>query len=248
MQRRSIFIGWDPREADAFAVARESMRRNMTIPIPIYGLLLDDLKARGLYTRPMEMRPSAADKPVMWDVVSDAPMATQHACARFLIRELAREGWALFVDGDILVRGNICRLFDQLDDSKALYCVQHRHEPDASVKMDGQMQTRYARKNWSSVMAINCDHVANRALTLDVINNTPGRDLHRFFWLADCDIGELGPEWNFLVGHTQANVDPQIVHFTDGTPSMAGYENQAFATEWRTALNGWARGTMGFGW
>src|SRR3954462_845347 len=96
---RSIYIGWDPREADAFAVARDSMRRHMTLPIPVRGLVLDDLKAQGLYTRPMEYRPSAADKPVMWDVVSDAPMATQHACARFLVPYLAKSGWALFVDG-----------------------------------------------------------------------------------------------------------------------------------------------------
>jgi hypothetical protein len=75
--------------------------------------------------------------------------------------------------------------------------------------MDGQAQTRYARKNWSSFVIFNCDHVANKALTLDVVNNAPGRDLHRFFWLADCDIGELSPEWNYLVGHTQAPVDPQ---------------------------------------
>jgi hypothetical protein len=27
--------------------------------------------------------------------------------------------------------------------------------------MDGQAQTRYARKNWSSVMVFNCDHPAN---------------------------------------------------------------------------------------
>jgi hypothetical protein len=206
---------------------------------PVYGLVLDHLKARGLYTRPMEMRPSAADKPVMWDVVSDAPMATQHACARFLVRHLAKSGWALFVDGDILVRGNLPAVRSARP-SKAVYCVQHRHEPEPGVKMDGQMQTRYARKNWSSVMAFNCDHVANRALTLAVINNTPGRDLHRFFWLADCDIGELGPEWNYLVGHTKANVDPQIVHMTDGTPSMPGYENCEFADEWRAELNRWA--------
>lgn len=245
--KRTVYIGWDPREADAFAVARESMRRHMTLPIPVYGLVLDDLKATGMYARPIEMRPSAADKPVMWDVVSNAPMSTQHACARFLVRHLAGSGWVLFVDGDILVRGNICRLFDQLDDSKALYCVQHRHEPEPGTKMDGQVQTRYARKNWSSVMAINCDHVANRALTMAVINNTPGRDLHRFFWLADCDIGELGPEWNYLVGHTQGVCDPQIVHFTDGTPAMPGYEACEYAREWRAVLNGWASGAMGFG-
>jgi hypothetical protein len=32
-------------------------------------------------------------------------------------------------------------------------------------------------------MVFNCDHPANRALTLDLINTVPGRDLHRFCWL-----------------------------------------------------------------
>ena len=69
----------------------------------------------GLYTRPIEYRPSAADKPVMWDVVSDAPQSTEHANARFFVPMLAKEGWALFVDGDVMFRGNVCRLFEQLD-------------------------------------------------------------------------------------------------------------------------------------
>src|SRR3954468_2920956 len=127
MLNASVWIGWDPREAAAFAVARDTCRKYANIPIPIYGLLLEDLQRLGLYTRPIEYRPSAADKPIMWDVVSDAPMSTQHACARFWVPMLAKTGWALFVDGDVMFRGNVARLFEQLDRSKAVYCVQHKH-------------------------------------------------------------------------------------------------------------------------
>ncbi len=179
--------------------------------MPIRGVVLDDLIKAGLYRRPIEYRASAADKPIMWDVVSDAPMSTQHANARFLVPHLAGSGWALFMDGDMLVRGNLSRVFEDLDYTKAVYCVQHRHEPESGIKMDGQAQTKYARKNWSSFIIFNCDHVANKALTLDVVNNTPGRDLHRLFWLADCDIGELSPKWNWLVGHTFAPVRARAV-------------------------------------
>jgi hypothetical protein len=237
---QSIWIGWDPREAAAFAVARTSCRRHLTRPIPVFGLVLDELKTRGLYRRPIEYRASAADRPIMWDTISDAPMSTQHANARFLVPHLAGSGWALFMDGDMLVRGNLARVFESLDPAKAVYCVQHRHEPEPGTKMDGQAQTRYARKNWSSFVIFNCDHVANRALTLDVVNNTPGRDLHRFFWLADCDIGELDQSYNFLVGHTDPSIDPHVVHFTDGVPDMLGYENVPYADEWRAELNRWA--------
>lgn len=236
----SIWIGFDPREAAAFAVARYSIRRHLTQLIPIHGLVLSDLMAKGLYTRPIEYRRSAADKPVMWDVISDAPMSTQHANARFLTPHLAKTGWALFMDGDMLVRGNLARVFEGLDDSKAVYCVQHQHAPNESVKMDGQEQTSYARKNWSSFVLFNCGHSSNSALTPDLVNSLPGRDLHRFSWLSDDEIGALDPKWNFLVGYSDLGVEPVVVHHTSGTPDMAGYEHTAYADEWRAELARWA--------
>jgi lipopolysaccharide biosynthesis glycosyltransferase len=239
--RHSVWIGFDPREVDAYAVARSSARRHMTMPLQMRGVVLSKLQRSGLYTRPLEMRARcAADRPVMWDVISDAPMSTQHACARFLVPHLAETGWALFMDGDVLVRSNLCRLFEKLDRTKAVYCVKHRFNPPAGVKMDGQQQTRYARKNWSSVVVFNCDHEINRRLTLELVNGVPGRDLHAFCWLDDDLIGELSPEWNFLVGHSDISIAPKIVHFTDGTPAMPGYENVPYADEWRAQLEHWA--------
>lgn len=236
----TIWIGFDPREADAFAVARESCRRNCNTPIPIYGLVLGDLIKKGWYRRPIEWRPSAADRPVMWDTISDAPQSTEHANARFLVPFLARTGWALFCDGDMLFRGDVAKLFEELSPNYAAYCVKHRHEPPPGVKMDGQMQTRYARKNWSSFLIFNCDHKSNKRLTLDMVNELPGRDLHRLCWLEDEEIGELSPEWNFLVGHSDPAIEPKVVHFTDGIPSMTGYEDVPYAEEWRGWLKRWA--------
>jgi hypothetical protein len=248
---RSIFIGFDPREGSAFGVARDSILRHLTQPIPIFGLVLADLQAAGLYRRPMELRSSAADRPVMWDVISDAPQSTEHANARFLVPHLVqsiskwpRKGWALFQDGDMLARGNYVRLFESLDPKFAVYCVQHQFEPNGAVKMDGQVQTQYARKNWTSFIVFNCDHPANKALTVDMVNTLPGRDLHRLCWLDDKDIGELGPEWNWLVGHSDPAIDPKVVHFTSGVPDMLGYEDCAYADEWRAARAAWARGAL----
>ncbi len=238
MDRLSIYIGWDPREVTAFAIARSSARRRLTQPIPIAGVVLEDLKQRGIYKRPMELR-SGFDRPVMWDVISDAPQSTEHANSRFFVPQLAVTGWALFMDGDMLVRCNLARLFRELDPSKAVYCVKHRFDPPAGLKMDGQIQTRYSRKNWSSFMVFNCDHPSNAKLT-SLDNTVPGRDLHRFCWLEDDEIGELSPEWNFLVGHTDTTVDPKVVHFTEGCPDMPGYENVPFAAEWRAELLHWA--------
>lgn len=246
--KESIYIGWDPREAAAFAVARESCKRHLTRQIPIHGLLLEDLQRQGLYTRPIEYRPSAADRPIMWDVVSDAPMSTQHANARFFVPMLAKTGWALFVDGDVMFRGNVCRLFEQLDSSKAVYCVWHDHKPAAAVKMDNQVQTVYGRKNWSSVLAFQISHPSNRPLLdLKFLNETPGRDLHRFCWLQDDEIGELPSAWNYLVGHSDPDVSATIAHFTSGTCDMVGYENQKYCDEWRVCRDDWARGALSFG-
>lgn len=246
----SIWVGFDKREGTAFGVARDTIKRKLTQQIPVYGLLLEDLKRRGLYTRPTEYRPSALDKPVMWDVISDAPMSTEHANARFLVPHLANlvfngeADWAVFLDGDTMALGNLARLFKLLDASKAVYCVHHNHQPTTTTKMDGQVQTSYNRKNWTSVMALNCRHPSVKALTPDVVNTLPGRDLHRFCWLKDEEIGELDPSWNFLVGHSDPTIKPNIVHFTDGVPDMPGYENVPYADEWREAVNDWARGSL----
>lgn len=237
---RAVYIGWDKREADAFAVARRTVRSNITRNIPIHGLILSHLQDEGLYNRPIEMRPSAADRSVMWDVISDAPMSTEHANARFLIPHIAQNGFVLFMDGDMLVRGNLQKAMNGVDTSKAVYCVKHNHNPHHESKMDGQIQTRYNRKNWSSFMIFNCDHPSNKALTPELVNSLPGRDLHRFCWLKDEEIGELSPEWNFLVGHTDKSINPKVVHFTDGVPSMAGYESVPYADEWRRELLAWA--------
>lgn len=226
--RRSIYIGWDEREYDACRVAMTSIRRNLTTEIPVNFLRQDTLKGAGLYRRPTERRDGR-----LWDVISGAPVSTDHACARFLVKVLAAEGWALFMDGDVLVRADLTTLFDGLDPEKAIYCVHHRHEPPPGLKMDGQLQVGYARKNWSSVMAINCDHPANEALTVDLINTVPGRELHRFCWIEDGDlIGALDPKWNWLA----PPFDPAIVHFTEGVPDMPGYERSPFADEWRAEL------------
>src|SRR5882672_6047482 len=147
------------------------------------------------------------------------------------------------MDCDVMLRAPLSGLRDQLDDSKAIYCVKHNHVPTSKHKMDGQIQTDYPRKNWSSVMAFNVTHPANRELTVTMVNTMKGRDLHRFCWLDDSDIGELSPEWNYLVGHTELREgeQPKIVHWTDGGPWLeATYFNTEYADEWRGMLERWA--------
>lgn len=240
-QLMSVWIGYDPREAEAFAVARESIRHYDKY-IPIRGLVLRDVQDRGLYWRPTRRRLGR-----LWDDISDAYMSTEFAISRFLTPHLAKDyypnlgGWALFMDCDVLVRSNLAGLRTQLDDSKAVCCVKHDYQPVALEKMDGQEQYAYPRKNWSSVMGFNLRHPANDALTLEMVNSVPGRDLHRFCWLEDEQIGELGPECNYLVGHTSNVGHPLIAHFTEGGPWLEAFQEVEFATEWLEERDRWAK-------
>jgi lipopolysaccharide biosynthesis glycosyltransferase len=231
MLKRSVWIGYDPREADAYAVTRASLLRHMARGIDVRSVELGDLRAAGLYRRPTSVQDGR-----LWDHISGAPMATEFACARFLVPHLAGSGWALFMDCDMLVRTDIARLFDACDPSKAVMVVKHRHQPATDAKMDGQVQSAYPRKNWSSVCAFQVDHPANKALTVDLVNTLPGRDLHAFRWLPDDLIGELDASWNWLVGHSDPEIDPGIVHFTEGGPWLPEYADVPYADEWRAEL------------
>lgn len=219
----------------------------MSRPIPIGAVDLEDCRARRLYRRSLERRfiDDASDRVQLWDPISEAPMATEFAISRFLTPFLAGwKGWAIFLDCDFLALRNPQRLVELLDPRFAVMCVQHRHEPAPGVKMDGQLQTLYARKNWSSLMAFNCEHPSNQELTLDLVNEAPGRDLHRFCWLRDEEIGALPQEWNWLVGHSDPHVVPSFVHYTDGGPWLDAYADCDFAREWISEKDLWIAGDM----
>jgi hypothetical protein len=232
---KAIWIGFDPRpaEVEAFAVARRSIRRWLTEPITINALNLTTLRAAGLYYRPTEQRNGQ-----MWDVISGAPMSTAFAISRFLVPYLSQSGLALFVDCDVMARTDLGQLFNAFDPAYACMCVQHQYEPKTDTKMQGQAQVPYARKNWSSVVLWNCDHPKTKILTPEVVNAERGLWLHQFQWLHDEDIGRLDSSWNHLVGDSPPNPNARLVHFTNGSPNMAGHEACEFADEWRAEWHG----------
>ncbi len=214
-----IFVGWDPGENMAHVIACASIRMNAVRYPQIRRLALAELQAKLMYTRAVERQAGA-----LYDPISQAPMSTEHAIARFFVPWYQQyKGWALFVDGDIICRRDIGELFALADPRYAVMVVKHAPgEGGASVaeKKGGMIQQPYPRKNWSSVMLFNCAHMGNRSLNAHALNTLPGRDLHRFCWLADEEIGELPAEWNYLVNVSQPQVDPAIAHFTLGTPNI----------------------------
>lgn len=232
---RSIWIGYEPREIDALHVCAESIKSHWSEEIPLYTIDLTKLRQRGVYQRPTEYRDGK-----LFDVISDAPMSTEFAISRFFLPHLAPETdqWALFMDCDMLIRADIAQLFEAANHQKAIQVV--KHEPSkfaAGIKMDGQEQTIYSRKNWSSVMLWNLHHPAHRRLTMFALNQWAGRALHNFAWIEDDSwIGELPSHWNHLVGVDPESDQAKIAHFTLGIPRMKGYENSEFADEWRSYL------------
>lgn len=225
-----VFIGFDTRMPTAYSVAVRSLLTHASGEVFIYPLLLAQLRGGGVYNRPTSIK-----NKVMFDEISQAPMATEFAISRFLVPYLCGyKGWAVFCDSDFMFMDDIAKALVYADDKYAVMCVQHEYDAPAGIKMDGQVQTSYVRKNWSSFMLFNCGHPANRFLNIKNINTLPGRDLHRFCWLDDNQIGDMPTGWNWLEGHSDPGINPKAVHFTRGTPDMKGYENVPYADLWKT--------------
>jgi hypothetical protein len=229
-----IYMGHDLREQMAYDVARESIRKRSSGPLGIMPLMLKHLE--GILTRPIEERDGR-----MWDPISEAPMSTEFAISRFCVPFLQKSGWALFVDCDIICWSDIAELFALADDKYAVMVVKHGHiapilkntGPAVWIKMDGQAQSYYERKNWSSVVLWNCGHPANKRLTQEALNGLPGRDLHAFCWLRDDQIGELPQEWNWLVLVTPGEPEKKgIWHYTLGGPWFEGFGQNRYDEAW----------------
>jgi hypothetical protein len=130
------------------------------------------------------------------------------------------QGWAIFMDCDMLCRSDITELWEQQDEQFAVMCVQHAHTPSESTKFLGEIQSRYEKKNWSSLMLFNCQRCT--ALTPEYVNQATGLELHRFHWLGNDElIGSLPIDrWNHLVDVQPARQADQaaLLHWTLGGP------------------------------
>lgn len=233
MQAPLIFVGYDAREHEAWEVCRDSILRRSSVDVRIAKLEEPVLREAGLYRRAWH-----AENGQRIDNLDKRPFSTDFSFTRFLAPALALyQGWALYCDCDFLFTADIAGLFVLADERYAAMCVKHKHVPTEATKMDGVEQTKYRRKNWSSLTLWNAAHPANRnVLTVDCVNKMPGQWLHAFEWLKDDEIGELPVTWNWLAGVSAPleRVPPCGIHYTLGVPSMPGYEDCVYAEFWRT--------------
>lgn len=214
-----IYIGYDEREHAAAEVAIKSLRR-VAPDLEPELLTAGRLAAAGMLTRISDHR-GGQD----YDLISNAKKSTRFAVSRFLTPLLCQGGFALFVDCDVVFVDDPRAMLQEIKSEHAVSVVKHDYRTSHTWKMVDQVNAPYARKNWSSVMLFNCDHKANRRLSLHDVNHRPGLDLHQFYWLNDEEIGELDPGWNWLVGE-QPKPRPGglgIAHFTLGGPWIDGW-------------------------
>ena len=203
-----VFIGYDPSQHISFQVLRYSLQKHTT--------------------QELDIRAIDAEKIPNWGRPIDPLASTPFTYTRFLVPWLCDyEGIALFMDGDMLALGDVSELFALPMDDLALRVRQHDYNPQATVKMGGKVQTQYPRKNWSSLMLMNCSKLG--AWTKEAVETQTGAWLHRFEAIGDEQIGDISEEWNVLDHMTGPT---KLLHYTSGGPWLAGCEDADHADLW----------------
>lgn len=207
-----VFVGYDPREAIAYHVCANSIIRNASAPVAIIPVALN------LFTDYEE---------------THGDNSNHFVYTRFLVPYLMDfKGRAIFIDGDMVVRGDIIELYESLQTAHDVAVVKHDYKTRMPVKYMGAPNEDYPRKNWSSVIVWDCQSYPNRRLTPDFVQKQPGSFLHRFAWIDDDRIQALPPEWNWLPDELDENTEAKLLHYTLGTPCFREFADTTQAAEW----------------
>lgn len=214
----NIFIGYDSKEKIAYHVLSESILKNSTKPVSITPIYLPNIKDDFLRER-------------------NNLSSTEFSFSRFIIPHLMNyQGWALFMDCDMLMKADVEELWRLRDDKYAVQVCKHDYVPRTETKFLGQVQTAYPKKNWSSFMLMNCKKCTR--LTPDYVNKASGLELHQFKWLEDDSlIGSLPLEWNWLAGEYEYKENVKNIHYTEGGPYFKDYIKCDYAEDWFNLYN-----------
>lgn len=212
-----LFVGFDPREEAGSHAFNSSILAHTTEPVAICHLHKQAIENKLGF---------------LFDSGTNDFTVT-----RFLIPHLMSRSneWAIFVDGaDMICLGDLAELYSLRDPTKAVMVVKHDYQTKAPRKYLGtQMEspnTDYPRKNWASVMLINCGHYSWP--DAKTITQTPKIDLLQFKFLPEDRIGELPKEWNWLADEYGENDNAKMLHWTQGIPGFPHYTNAPHAKTW----------------
>lgn len=190
-----IFIGYDPRQAVGYQVLHYSIMAHATRPIAVTPLVLQTLP------------------------ITRAGL-TPFTYSRFMVPWLCNfNGWALFMDLDMLLLDDISKLFAMADDRYAAMVAKN------PMKLE-----------WASMILYNCGHPANRVLTPEYVDSAERcRAPHALDWLPEELVGALPPEWNHTVGYDAPRPDARLVHYTQGLPIHPEVQGCEYAEPWLQA-------------
>lgn len=205
-----VVVGFDQREAIAYHVFCQSVLARSSIPVRFMPLTFSTAHRDG---------------------------SNSFIYSRFLTPWFMNyEGWALYADSDMLCLADLSELWLMRNPRYAVQVVKHDYKTRHPVKYFGAKNDDYPRKNWSSLILWNCHHYKNKQLTPAYISDAEGKNLHRFEWLDDSDIGELPIEWNWLPQEFGENQSAKIVHYTIGTPCLQDFVDTEMADVWDDEL------------
>jgi hypothetical protein len=217
-----VFYGHDPREEAGSHVFVSSLLQHATEPVTLTPLHLPLFKS---------FYPAGA---------RDGSNAFIYT--RFLVPYLANwTGSAIFCDGaDMLLKADIAELWALRDLYKPVQVIKHDYRTKwprkyLGTKMEAPNED-YPRKQWSSVMIMNCMHRSWRNITPESVQKMTGAELHRFSWLEDSQIGELPIEWGWLADEYGHNENAKLLHFTAGVPAFEKHSGVAHSAEYLRQL------------
>ena len=219
-----VFLGYDERESVAMHVCTSSILRRASKPVNFTYL------ARNQFDEEyVETHVPGSDL-----IKADYPASNAFVFSRFLVPWLCDfSGWAIFLDGDMVVKDDIAKLWRMRDPFSAVQVVKHQYRTKHPIKYLGGKNEDYERKNWSSVILWNCGHYRNRRLYPDFVAQQSGEYLHQFRWLDDSFIGALPAEWNWLVEEYEPSSEASLLHYTVGGPYFNEYTDCDHAEDWR---------------
>lgn len=190
----TVFIGADPRQPLAYTVCASSVLRHASKrvrvePIGLYPWVTN-FRRRGL---------------------------TSFTFARYLCPAICGYyGYSIFMDGDIIVRGDIHELF-----------AIGRANPECGVSVASHVPP-FERP---SVMVFN--NRLCRRLTREYVDN-PQSVPQSLAWSEK--VGTLPPEWNHCVLWEPHREDAKLIHFTCGLPCWPETKNSPHADKWLEEL------------
>ncbi len=205
-----LFCGYDHREAIGFHVFAQSVIDRATGPVAMIPL-----SSMGM-----------------------AQGSNAFTLSRFLIPYLMGfKGRAIFADAsDMLMLGDVAELDSMFHSEFAVQVVKH---PDYQTRHKTKYRGTdmecpnldYPRKNWASLMLINCEHPAWRMLTPQTMPNG-AMSLLQFDHIPDEAIGELPDCWNRLADEGHRADGAKLLHWTAGGPAFEQYRDAPAAGQW----------------